>query len=272
MSLTFDAEFLSPEERQTLHALLAGARRSPLALEDLWALMDAAWDEGGCDNRRYDSVRAEAFYRHPVWLLNGLFAESDPISLEHRRAMTRAVALEGPSSVLDYGGGFGTLGRLIARELPGTTVDIFEPHPPPAALALSRDIENLRYVSAPKGPYDCATLVDVLEHVPDPLGVLSEVASRVRHGGLLVIANCFHPVTKCHLPDTFHLRFSFRFFARLLGLEHLGQCDGTYAHRYRKRGKAPAPWRTLRCLEAVSRHAHRALSPLFGLARRRDLA
>jgi 2-polyprenyl-6-hydroxyphenyl methylase/3-demethylubiquinone-9 3-methyltransferase len=99
--------------------------------------------------------------------------------------------------------------------------------------------------------------------------VVSEVASQVRPGGLVVIANCFHPVTKCHLPDTFHLRFTFQFFARLIGLQHLGPCEGTYARRYRKRAPTPVPWRTFRYLEILSRRAHQAISPLLTLTKRK---
>lgn len=76
--------------------------------------MDQAWQECGCDNLRVDEERYSSFYRHPVWLLNGMFIEQHSTSMGHWRAITAAAAALRPEHVVDAGGGFGNLARLLA--------------------------------------------------------------------------------------------------------------------------------------------------------------
>ena len=66
--------------------------------------------------------------------------------------------------------------------------------------------------------YDMLVCTDVLEHVINPLDLLAQMIGAVRVGGHLLIANCFEPVIACHLPSTFHLRYSFDDFCSRLGL------------------------------------------------------
>jgi hypothetical protein len=68
-----------------------------------------------------------AFYRHPVWLLNGLFIEQDPQSLAHRQAFTTWVTQHLPTRVADFGGGFGGVARSIGATLPHGSVEVVEP-------------------------------------------------------------------------------------------------------------------------------------------------
>jgi hypothetical protein len=65
------------------------------SLEDVWQLMDEPWVELGCDPNHMDE-RVAAFYRHPVWMLNGLFVEHHDVSLEHRRAFTDWIVKQEP--------------------------------------------------------------------------------------------------------------------------------------------------------------------------------
>jgi hypothetical protein len=74
----------------------------------------------------------------------------------------------------------------------------------------------------------------------------------VRPGGHLFIANCFYPVILCHLPCTFHLRYSFDNFCRALGLEVLGPCEGSHATIYRRTHVIEPDWPRLRVMERRS--------------------
>lgn len=76
--------------------------------------------------------------------------------------------------------------------------------------------------------------VSVLEHVPDPLKDFYEMIKIVKTGGYLVIENCFSPVIKCHLPQTFHLKYTFNYFAKMMGLEVVGKLEGSYSTVFKK--------------------------------------
>lgn len=138
------------------------------SLEQLWQLMDEQWQVHNCDPLHMDD-RITAFYRHPVWLLNGLFIEQDSQSLVNRHVFTDWVAAQRPVRVADFGGGFGGLARLIGARLPNTQVELVDPFPHQAAIALASDTPNVRFVPELTGTYDILIATDVFEHVPDPL-------------------------------------------------------------------------------------------------------
>jgi 2-polyprenyl-3-methyl-5-hydroxy-6-metoxy-1,4-benzoquinol methylase len=100
---------------------------------------------------------------------------------------------------------------------------------------------------------DCLVSTDVLEHVLDPLDLFSKMIDRVNKGGYLLIANHFYPSIKCHLPATFHLRYSFDKFAEKMGLEIIGVCEGSHATIYKKTQSKELDWQMLRKLEKRSR-------------------
>ena len=74
--------------------------------------------------------------------------------------------------------------------------------------------------------YDVIIAQDVLEHVEDPVGLAIALTESVKENGLIVFANCFYPVIKCHLPKTFHLRYTFRFVMEIYGLKYQGKLPG----------------------------------------------
>ncbi len=244
----------------------------PANLADLWRAMDRVWDELGLDNRAPNPVGMAAFYRHPIWEINGRFTEHDPVSHGHREAITGWLRGVDAPTILDYGGGYGGLARMIAAALPARQVDVYEPFPGQDALDRAAAFPNLRYVGQIEPGYACALCVDVLEHVPDPLAVLAEIAAGLRLGGHLADASNFYPLIKCHLPTTFHLRYSFPIFARMLGLSRVGRIVGSHASAYQKISAAAPDWGRLRTAESLSRrlfpalrHAHR----IYRVARRR---
>ncbi len=187
-------------------------------LQQLWQLMDEPWQELCCNPEHLDE-RVTAYYNHPVWLLNGLFIEKDLQSLAHRQAFTRWAAGKRPVRVADYGGGFGGLARLLGTALPEAQVEVVEPHPHPAAIAVAAKTPNVCYVSELTGSYDLLIATDVFEHVPDPIGLAAATATHLRIGGTYLMANCFAPVIACHLPQLFHLSIGWDQAMRALGMQ-----------------------------------------------------
>lgn len=209
--------YLDDEERVYLKDIFTRYQGYP-SLEQLWMLMDEQWQAHGCDPMQMDQ-RVTSFYRHSVWLLNGLFIEQDPESLKYRRAFATWVKDKAPARVADFGGGFGSLARFIGSALPGTQIEVVEPHPHPAAIALAEKTANVRYVPELDGVYDLMIATDVFEHVPDPIGLALSTASHLCIGGRYLIANCFAPVIQCHLPHLFHLQIGWDEAMRAMGLE-----------------------------------------------------
>ena len=210
---------LREQERSYLLSVFERYQGYP-SLQQLWQLMDEQWQAHGCDPLQMDE-RVSAFYRHPVWLLNGLFIEQDPQRLAHRQAFTTWVTQQGPERVADFGGGFGGLARFIGAALPQASVEVVEPHPHPAAIALAEDTPNVRFVPELTGDYDLLIATDVFEHVPDPIALAASTARHLRIGGRYLIANCFAPVIACHLPQLFHLSIGWNQAMRAMGLQPL---------------------------------------------------
>lgn len=252
LAINITKEELPTDDLQTIELLLSRSLHNPPKLEDLWRLMDSVWDEIGCDNKNYNKDKIAQFYNHPVWLLNGLFIEQDDFSMQHRQAISDWIAKKNLNRILDYGGGFGTLARIIAGKDSTISIDIYEPYPNEFAISRNSNYANIHFVSSLDKNYDCIVSIDVLEHVPDPLQVLATMIESVEEDGYLIIANNFYPLIKCHLPATFHFRYAFHTFARLMGLEHLGQCKESHAFIYHKRELKPFSWRKIRMYERIS--------------------
>jgi ubiquinone/menaquinone biosynthesis C-methylase UbiE len=243
---------LTQGERKAIEQLLAKASYSP-SLQDLWSLMDLAWYNYACDNYSPSPECIRLFYNDPVWLLNGIFIEQHEESMVHREAITSSVKALAPKRVLDFGGGFGTLARLMAKALPNTEINICEPYPPRHGIESCKPFANIHFVpELSKQNVDVLVSTDVLEHVPDPITILASMVDAVRPGGHLLIANCFYPVILCHLPCTFHLRYSFDSFCQALGLQVLGPCEGSHATIYQRVNQVNPDWPRLREMERRS--------------------
>lgn len=250
---------LSAVDAATIEALLARVPTDCLHLADLWTLMDQVWDEMGLDSRHPDPRKLSEYYAHPVWLLNGLYVESDPLSRSQRKSWTEWLRETSAGSTkriraADFGGGFGTLAALLA-EIPGVDVDIVDPHAPESCRRRFQNVDNVRFRPHLGAGYDYVFCSDVLEHLEDPLSVLAELVAATRARGRLMIANNFFPVIKCHLPGTFHLRYSFRVVAQLLGLQDLGPLPCGHGREYVRRRERRPSRPALRMVEVVSRAA-----------------
>ena len=93
----------------------------------------------------------------------------------------------------------------------------------------------------------------MLEHIQDPLKLLVVMTEAVRLDGYLLIANCFEPVILCHLPTTFHLKYSFDYICESLGLQRVDCIDLPYGALYQKVSNANLSEAKLRRLERWSR-------------------
>lgn len=242
----------SEHEKKEIHSLLKQSKNQPPQLEDIWFLMDMVWDNYECDNLHPDNKKLTLFYEHPVWILNGLFIEQDEISMQHRQIISDWIANKKINSILDYGGGFGTFARLLSQKKPDTHIDILEPHPSRIAIEKNLPYPNITFSSQGEIEYDCIVSIDVLEHVEDPLSILAQMIKMLRIDGILILANNFYPVIKCHLPCTFHFRYSFNLFALLMDLKILGSCSGSHARIYQKKSNKPLNWKIIRNLEKIS--------------------
>ena len=248
---------LEPNDYQEIQKLIATLPNEFVDLHQIWQLIDQVWDEMGCDNNNLDEAKITAFYKHPVWLLNGFFIEQHDLSLQHRHAIADWILQHSISRVLDFGGGFGTLARITANKSDflkiDIKIDIYEPYPSDFVISQCSCYHSIDFVNSLNNKYDCLVSTDVLEHVPDPLKLFEQMIDSVNLNGYLVIANCFRPVIKCHLPMTFHFRYTFKLFTKLMGLKTLGLCKGSHAIIYQKIEEKPINWKMIRLMENCSR-------------------
>ena len=251
--LNLSSYSLDPAEKQILTDLLS-CEQCELSLESLWRLMDQVWVETGCSNYKYNPKYLQLFYSHPIWILNGIFIENDDVSLAHRQFFADVILRFNPKTILEFGGGFGTLSRLLAARAPSVQIDIFEPYPSNCALKLVDNFQNVRFIDQLyPSRYSFLACTDVLEHVQDPLLLLSELVLSVELSGHLLIANCFEPVILCHLPETFHLRYSFDFFCFCLGLKKIHGVNLPYGSIYCRYKTFKFPFYVIRILEYISK-------------------
>ena len=256
MRINLDRYQLSEFEYSEISKMLASLN-GPLDLGSLWALMDQVWVEVGCASPPLRTECLEAFYRHPIWALNGIFIEHDSNSMDHRKAFAEALSAFKPQQVLDVGGGFGTLARLLSQESPEALISIFEPYPSQCMLNLCSYNPRINFVAQfETDAYDILVCTDVLEHVLAPLNLLVTMIAAVRVGGHLLIANCFEPVIACHLPSTFHLRYSFDDFCARLGLRKLDSVHLPYGAIYQKVGSISLQEDVLRRWEIQSQRLY----------------
>jgi len=244
---------LNALEKNELDELLGQFEQWPISLNQLWRTMDHVWEQLQCSNKKPDQLALKHFYEHPVWLLNGLFSEADEDSINVRRAVASFIINEKSHRILDYGGGFCTLSRLIAREDPSVSVDIVEPHSFNVSRALISTYGNIQLLNKAECGYDCVVLMDVLEHLFNPIEVLHDVIQRVKVGGIIVLGNCFFPVIKCHIPSTFHLRYTIDNFVQLFGGHRFGRIENTHAIVYRRLEAQVVDWSSVRKAEVRSR-------------------
>lgn len=159
-----------------------------------------------------------------------LDVEKSPWDYNHRLPHERKIdsflsRLPPGSKVLDYGC---WTGRLLAPHSSRLKVYGVEPNIEAARIATQNGLEILgasaAHINAPYDHFDCITMVDVFEHLSDPVVTLKELVSIIRPSGRLLIVtgqtNCF-PVwlagsSYWYFSGAEHLIFLNRRFARWL--------------------------------------------------------
>ena len=255
MNINYSDLNLNQAVKNEISRLIGSIDHNKDDLENIWQLMDMVWNEYGCNNKTLNWTNIDKFYSHPVWLLNGLFVEQHTFSMQHRNAISDWIS-DNPSisKILDYGGGFGTLARLIADKKPSLSVDIYEPHPfDYSKQKISTNYPQIEFISNIKDKYDVLVSTDVLEHVSDPLKTFEKMILSVKSSGYLIIANNFFPAIKCHLPQTFHLRYTFNVFAIFMNLVIIGPLEGSHATIFTKMSDKPVNWHIVRLIEKISK-------------------
>ena len=237
MFLNLDKYHLDAHIKSSIDKLTGGQQE--MTLSRLWSLMDEAWSRHGCSNKTYDPARYAAFYSDPVWTINGIYTEEDPLSQRIRTDIVNQVRGFEPDRVLDWGGGIGTIARMIAQQLPSCKIHILEPYPSQLGILMCSSYKQVHYVPyLSSATYDYIVCTDVLEHIIDPIQTIDEIISSLDLGGYVLFANCFHPVIKCHLPSTFYLRYGFRTICRSKGLCFLRYNPSSYSEVFQKTCKA----------------------------------
>ena len=197
------------------------------SVEWIWQEMDRIWDALGLDNRV--ALQGQAigdFYSHPIWVVNGVFTATDPVSIQHRDAIALFVSQLGVERIADYGGGFGELAQKLSAVDSKIHIDIVEPYPSTLGIQRIKQGTHIRFIKDFENQYDCVIAQDVLEHIERPLELVEQLVAATKLGGYLIFANCCYPVIKCHLPSTFYLRHTFKWVMRGAGLEFIGQVAG----------------------------------------------
>lgn len=229
-------ELLSEQDRKYLSQL----PETVPPVEWVWEEMDRVWDFYQLDNKQaLDQQNVGDFYSHPIWLVNGIFTAVDPMSASQRMAIAKYLMQAGPIDIADYGGGFGEMALSICKLSWDAKVTIIEPYPSRFGMARLRSYPNVSFESGLHAEsYDALIVQDVLEHVDNPTKLAYEISQAVRVGGLIIFANCFYPVIKCHVPHTFHLRHTFKFVMSQLGLNFIQNIPGAeYAQVFQRKSK-----------------------------------
>jgi Methyltransferase domain len=253
-SMGIDTSDLTGRERDFVEAILCVWGTRQPTLEQMCAAIDFVWYAMGGNKWSPDPDMLACYYRHPIWVLNGLFIEQHALSIEYREEFSDWVREQRPSRVGDFGGGFGTLARMVAAKCPETEVHVVEPFPHEQALARLAAFPRASYRSELSGLYDLVIATDVFEHISDPLALVNAVSAHIPIGGKFLIANHFAPLIACHLPPTFHFRSTWHFFMSMLGYQ--AERPVSYGWSYLKI-REPANLAVVRKWEQVSRSIFR---------------
>lgn len=200
-------------------------------VEDMWNIMNQVWDDMNLDNLNYTEAELNKYYSHPVWFLNGLFIECDKTSMEHRKSIAEYFKDKNNLKIVDYGGGFGTLAKEIAKVSPTSTIDIYDPHASEFAYKNVGDFKNISIISEIKlNHYDFLVNTDFIEHVEDPLEYIIQHNKMLKNNGVLISHWNFSDIIKCHLPKNFHFKYSMNKIIPLLGFsdEIINENHGHY--------------------------------------------
>jgi trans-aconitate methyltransferase len=122
---------------------------------------------------------AESFTRHPWEVVRAQFF-----------ANVLAPLIDAtPQTMLDFGAGDGWFASHLAARYHELQITCFDPGYEDTAAPPATHSERVEFVATrPNGPFDMITLLDVLEHVPDDVTLLTELTEALTRGGHLLIS------------------------------------------------------------------------------------
>lgn len=173
------------------------------------------------------SPRMEEFYAATDSFVYELLVwHHTPLRIRWRRSFSRRIGqlFPGGARVLCLGDGIAYDSCAIASHNANTRVTSFEFQGYSSAfggrmiddLALSERVEPLHDLGQiPSGAFDVVVCLDVLEHVPNPSQVISNIASYLKPGGYLFLSEAFAWVLPTH-PT--HLESNLRYVGRTASL------------------------------------------------------
>jgi 2-polyprenyl-3-methyl-5-hydroxy-6-metoxy-1,4-benzoquinol methylase len=117
-----------------------------------------------------------------------------------------AVDLQRPQvrRVLDIGGGSGLFLRFLCARMPGLSLYGYEISPSGQANLKANGfglIENLPDEPLPEQRFDAITVLQVLEHVSDPMAFLAKLSRQLNPGGMLILTTPDAEGPVSHFPD-----------------------------------------------------------------------
>ena len=168
----------------------------------VWDEIDRVFDSLGLNNKKaFSDQDIDSFYNHPVWIMNGLFLEADPLSKQHQINIAKFVDENNIKNIADYGGGSGVFAEFLFIRNPLIVTDIIEPYPLEFFKKRISSYTSINFVNNfTCNNYDAVISQSVLEHVENPIETAYKMASNVKEGGLVIFADCFYPLINaiCH--------------------------------------------------------------------------
>ncbi|MBW2107279.1 MAG: methyltransferase domain-containing protein [Deltaproteobacteria bacterium] len=164
------------------------------------------WEEFKPDPNQHESLCG--FYeKTDAFIYDGMANHALPTTMATLGEVLRVCLHFGLKEVLDWGAGIGTLNILMnSYGIKGTHVDL-----PGKTLEYARWRYRLRgmdveVVSLPHSfeteSVDGIVCLEVVEHVKDPLNMLSDLYRIIRPGGILICSESFgHPEFSSHLEE-----------------------------------------------------------------------
>lgn len=121
--------------------------------------------------------------------------------------------LTGTSRVLDVGAGAGHVSNAIAHVVPGAVITCIEADADARRHLESRGLVALSGIETCEGSYDAMLLIEVIEHVPEPVEFLRECVTRLASGGKVFLSTpCGELRNGSHRTNAYETKEHVHFF------------------------------------------------------------
>ena len=114
--------------------------------------IDKVWTDMDMNKHNHDQTKLLDFYRHPIWIIVGVFSECKPNSVINRfnHSCCLGFIQKKDLMIFESGGGYGALARIILSRF-GERIseyDIIEPYVNSLTNLLSEPFSNLSYLNS----------------------------------------------------------------------------------------------------------------------------